>query len=134
MRKKIDVQQLYFSRYQKESGTSGTFEKKTKLEKYLNDEVEPNDPNFDILGWWSESQRRYPTLARMARDVLAIPVSTVASESAFSTGGRVLDSFRSSLTPRIVESLICAQDWLRKSRGPLIIEENILALEELESG
>ena len=44
----------------------------------------------------------------IARDVLAIPVLTVASESAFGIGGWVLDTFRTSLTPRIVEALICA--------------------------
>ncbi|KAH0996846.1 hypothetical protein GBA52_020710 [Prunus armeniaca] len=47
------------------------------------------------------------------KDVFAVPVSTVASESAFSTGGRIIDHFRSSLTPKMVEALTCGQNWLR---------------------
>ena len=55
----------------------------------------------------------YSILSLVARDVLAIPVSTVASEFAFSTGGRVLDPFCNSLSPNTVEALICTQNWLR---------------------
>ena len=54
-------------------------------------------------------------MSQIARDVLAIPVSIVASKSAFSTGGRVLDEYRSSLTPDMVEALILTQNWLRSS-------------------
>jgi len=48
----------------------------------------------------------------MARDVLAVIISTVASESSFSTGGRVLDAYRSRLIPSTVETLVCTRDWL----------------------
>ena len=58
---------------------------------------------------------KYKILSRIAKDIFAIPVSTVASESAFSTGGRVLNPFRSSLSPKMVEILICLQNWLRTS-------------------
>jgi hypothetical protein len=51
----------------------------------------------------------------MARDVLAVPASTVASESTFSTGRRTISDFRSRLTPQNVEALICMQDWIRAS-------------------
>uniref|UniRef100_A0A803NBN0 HAT C-terminal dimerisation domain-containing protein n=1 Tax=Chenopodium quinoa TaxID=63459 RepID=A0A803NBN0_CHEQI len=61
----------------------------------------------------------------MDRDVLAISVSTVESESAFSTCGGVLDVFRSSLSTHMVEALICAQDWMRTTRDLLMIEESI---------
>ena len=70
----------------------------------------------------------------MARDILAVPVSTVASESAFSTGGRVLDTFRSSLSPKIVQTLICTQDWIRKDFKPISIEEDLSELEVVEKG
>lgn len=65
------------------------------------------------LKWWKENAARFPILARIARDVLAVPVSTVASELAFSTSGRILNDFRTSLTPFMVQALVCTQDWLR---------------------
>jgi hypothetical protein len=42
-------------------------------------------------------------------------VSTVASESAFSAGGLVVDPYRNRLGPEIVESLIC-QRWVATFR------------------
>jgi hypothetical protein len=47
---------------------------------------------------------------------MAIQVSTVASESAFSAAGRVLDPYRNRLDPEIVEALICTKDWVAASR------------------
>ena len=70
----------------------------------------------------------------MARDVLAIPISNMASESAFSTGGHVLDVFQSSLTPKIVEALICTSDWLRMANKTISVEENLDDLEKFERG
>ncbi|KAM3266746.1 hypothetical protein P3L10_003741 [Capsicum annuum] len=68
----------------------------------------------------------------MARDVLAIFIFSVVSECVFSTGGRVIDPFRSSLNPKLVQSLICLQDWLRNESTPINIEEDIEYLEQLE--
>ena len=59
---------------------------------------------FEILGWWKANSNRYQVLSKLARDVLAVPVSTVASESAFSTGGHILDPFQSSLSPLMVQN------------------------------
>ena len=67
---------------------------------------------FDVLEWWKINGNRYPTLQQIAKDLLAIPISTVASESAFSTGGRVISSHRSRLNPDIIEALMCTQSWL----------------------
>ncbi|KAL0449487.1 UNVERIFIED_CONTAM: putative AC transposase [Sesamum latifolium] len=61
-------------------------------------------------------------------------ISTIASESAFSTSGRVIDAFRSSLSSKMVEVLMCTQDWLRAT--PRInlcaIMEDIEKFEEFE--
>ncbi|CAN6215197.1 unnamed protein product [Urochloa humidicola] len=53
-------------------------------------------------------------VASMARDILAIPVSSVASESAFSSSRKVITHTRSSLSPKTIEALMCLQDWYRE--------------------
>ncbi|KAF7130256.1 hypothetical protein RHSIM_Rhsim10G0050500 [Rhododendron simsii] len=68
---------------------------------------------------------KYPTLARMARDILAVPATTVASEAAFSVGGRVIDESRASLLPDIVEALMTTNDWI-ESRKKIIDEASVL--------
>ncbi|CAL5347426.1 unnamed protein product [Camellia sinensis] len=113
---------------EEEEGDGG----KSEVDRYLEESCEKEVVNFDILSWWNTNSSRYKILSQVARDILAIPVSTIASESTFSTGGRILDQFRSSLTPKLVESLICTQDWLRASPLPLQMEENFADLEDIE--
>lgn len=43
----------------------------------------------------------------IARDVLAIYVSTVAFEFVFSTGGKVVSLQRSRLHPKTLDALMC---------------------------
>ena len=62
-----------------------------------------------------------------------MPVSTVLSESTFSTSGRVLDQFCSSLGPKTVEPLICAQDWLRISTTCVDVEQLTDDMEKYEA-
>uniref|UniRef100_A0A803M604 HAT C-terminal dimerisation domain-containing protein n=1 Tax=Chenopodium quinoa TaxID=63459 RepID=A0A803M604_CHEQI len=44
----------------------------------------------------------------MARDLLTIPVSTVASKSAFSIGGKIVSASRSSLKSKTIQALVFA--------------------------
>lgn len=110
---------------QKRMSEAGKGEKKqkTELDKYLGEDVDPYSPTFDVLLWWKVNAARFPYLSAMAKDIVAVPISTVASESAFSTGGRVLSDFRSSLNPESVEALICAQDWLYPRGAPPVPDE-----------
>ncbi|KAF3773239.1 hypothetical protein EJ110_NYTH55776 [Nymphaea thermarum] len=54
----------------------------------------------------------------MARDILTIPISTVASESTLSTFSRIINDCRCSTTPETVETLICTQSWISSDPPP----------------
>ena len=55
-------------------------EKKNDVDCYLNDEpLNSMTCSFDILIWWKDNSERYKILSMIARDVLAIQVSTVSS-------------------------------------------------------
>ncbi|KAM3235118.1 hypothetical protein P3L10_015154 [Capsicum annuum] len=100
--------------FEKHKEISGGSSSKSELGKYLVEEIEPDSKKFDILGWWKVNELRFPILAEMAHDVLAFlfPLS--------------------SLTPKLVQSLICLQDWLRRKPIPINVEEDLEYLEKLE--
>ena len=118
----------------KQKNDSGSVGVKSELDKYLLEDQEPESEDFDILSWWKVNSPRFLVLSQLARDVLTIPMSSVASKCAFSTGGRILDPFRSSLTPKCVQCLICVQDWLRQETKPICVEESLEFLEKIELG
>ncbi|KAJ9553289.1 hypothetical protein OSB04_017334, partial [Centaurea solstitialis] len=120
----------YKRQLEESSGFTGA---KTEKDRYLDEQCEPLHSKFEILAWWKKNKARFPVMAAMARDILAISASTVASKSAFSTEGRVLNAFRSPLTPRLVEALICSQNLLRSKGFPINIEEKLEELEALEA-
>ncbi|CAN0862124.1 Putative AC transposase [Linum grandiflorum] len=86
---------------------------KSELDHYLSEDIIPRTSDFDILLWWKQNCPKYPTLGDIAKDLLAIPVSSVASESAFSSGGRLLDPHRSKLHYSTVEALMCTRTWIQ---------------------
>ena len=72
-----------------------------------------NEHGLDVMASWRRHQRAFPTLAMMARDVFAVPVSTVPSESCFSSANRILSDKRSKLGPHVFERLVCLKDWIQ---------------------
>lgn len=88
------------------SGAIGT--SKSELDKFLVEENEDGNIEYDIL-------------------------ECFASKSAFSTSGRVLGDFRSSLTTFMVQCLVSTQDWLRQFT-PVSVEgdpEDLAKIEEV---
>ncbi|PLW55066.1 hypothetical protein PCANC_02529 [Puccinia coronata f. sp. avenae] len=109
-----DDTQAFRQHLARTKGIGSTSAPTGELDLYLQEhnlEVPPKS-NFDLLEWWKVNALRFPTLSQMARTALMIPATSVASESAFSASGRVLDDFRMSLNPNTLEALICTQDWL----------------------
>ncbi|XP_030969971.1 zinc finger BED domain-containing protein RICESLEEPER 3-like [Quercus lobata] len=64
--------------------------------------------DLNVMGYWKSHSNRFLEFSLMACDILSIPITTVASESAFSIGGRILDKFSNSLLPQTAEALLCA--------------------------
>ena len=89
---------------------------KNEAEIYLEEVVFPFQDNFKILHWWKVNSAKFPTLAKVARDILAVLATTVASEVAFSIGGRVIDETHSCLLPKIVEALITTNNWIESHK------------------
>lgn len=89
----------------------------SELQMYVNYDFmkgidEEEKYGLDLLDWWKGQSTKHPILAAMARDILAIQVSSVASERAFSASGRVLNDRRTSLSPESLEMCVCYKDWL----------------------
>jgi hypothetical protein len=101
----------------------------SEVDRYFLNGCEETTNEFDILLWWKVNVPKYPILAKIARDTLVIPISTVLSESVFSNGGRILDPFRSSFSPLTADALICTQDWLKSNQDNQGLEnENIIEI------
>ncbi len=70
-----------------------------------------NFQNSDILKYWARKEYKFPTVARIARDHLAIPATSAASECVFSVGGDIVTKKRNRLSPSNTRRLLCLRDW-----------------------
>ena len=82
-------------------------------------------------GGRKDNSSKYLLLSKVGKDVLAIPILTVASESEFSTRSRIVDPFQNSLSPLMVQNLVCAQNWLQ-ARVPISHRQSRDEVEALE--
>ncbi|XP_057520795.1 zinc finger BED domain-containing protein RICESLEEPER 2-like [Amaranthus tricolor] len=87
----------------------GTSENLSELDIYLEESRLDHHLALDVLQWWKTNETRHPQVARMSRDLLVIPITTVASQSPFRLGGRVLTKYRASLQPDTAEGLITSR-------------------------
>ena len=93
----------------RKNATASSPNNTTDIDRYLNVETIPFEDNedFKILEWWKKQQIKYSVLSIIARDVLTVLVSIVASVVAFSAGGRVVSKKRCNLSPEAIEAVVC---------------------------
>ena len=60
----------------------------------------------DLLAYWSNKDKVWRRLAKVARGLLSVPASSTSSERSFSLAGNTLDDRRSRLSPEVVDSLM----------------------------
>jgi hypothetical protein len=70
------------------------------------------DGNHDVLNAWRLLEDRFPSLARMAKDYLAVPGATVGVERVFSGSGRIVVPHRNRLKPATIEKLMLLRNWM----------------------
>jgi hypothetical protein len=96
------------------SSAMGKYERNTvhsqwnELVQYLEKRPENLDKDGNVLAWWLDNAQNFPILGKMARDFLAIPVSTVISKS---SEVMKMASVHDGVRPEIAEALICGKDW-----------------------
>ena len=85
---------MVHSRYERFLETEQSAGCINEVEMYLVENSDGrNDVNFEILKWWKNNSSTYQVLSKVAKNVLVVSIFTVASELAFSTGGRIVDPF-----------------------------------------
>lgn len=90
-----------------------------QLENYV---VEPLcKRSTDPLHWWKNNERRFPAVARLSRQYLAVPATAVPPDQAFAAGESALEHRRAILAPENLDQI-------------LFLHQNFDFLESMRSG
>ncbi|KAE8241314.1 hypothetical protein A4X13_0g7465, partial [Tilletia indica] len=92
--------------------TTTTINAQSQLRTYLDEATLVSSSPSDALKYWSMNEKRFPSLAAIARDLLAIPATSVPSEAAFSRGGEVITKRRNRLLGKTVTHIMCLDSWM----------------------
>ena len=72
-----DDSKSFAFQYKKHLEEAESLENKSEVNRFLTENCEGlGNAEFDILAWWKLNSRKYQILSQIARDVLAVPIST----------------------------------------------------------
>lgn len=95
-----------------------------ELNIYLEQQYDMDESDFDLLAWWKENTKKFPMLSRMARDILAVPVSTIPLDRVFSRDELLQIWDKDNLLgDDSVEMTECLKDWIRAEKRSQGLEE-----------
>jgi hypothetical protein len=88
-----------------------------EYEEYLAEPPLSPDGSQSPLSWWLHdgNRRRWPTLSKMAIDVLSIPAMSAEPERVFSGARRTISWDRMQLGEANIKMIECLKSWLRTS-------------------
>lgn len=95
----------------------------TEIEDYL--KAPRVKQGTDILQWWKNNQYAYPSLAKMARDILSIQATSVPSEYLFSNSKLILSKLRAKLDADSIKAFNCIHSWVKSKLKKQICEIDI---------
>lgn len=101
------IESDFLGDFKKKRRTSG-FDQEFSL--YLNSE-DAVDGDEEVLEFWKLNQKKYPTLANMAKDILATPSTSVNVERLFSVGKLINTDMRGALHGSTLGMLMCLNSW-----------------------
>jgi hypothetical protein len=66
----------------------------------------------DALAWWKRNDSKYPLLATLVHEYLAIPATLAPSERIWSRASRILSLKRASLKPEVAQQIMFVKENL----------------------
>jgi len=79
------------------------------------EDYQPDSP-VDLCAFWARHESQYPSLARMAFDILSIPAMSAECERVFSSTKILLSDRRARMKEDAVEACECLRAWLQSGQ------------------
>jgi hAT family C-terminal dimerisation region len=90
----------------------------SEAQRYISMPLAKVRDSYNPLVLWKDLEEDFPTLAQMAKDILAIPAAGVGTERKFSEGRDVVTYRRSNLSPATIENLMVIRHHEKISATP----------------